>query len=168
MRGMFFLAAVMLFMPVIGQTIGCVVVGVQFNQGCEGRLKRAADANTVEIAKTELRAALDYMDGNDLTKGRSNILWYTPQHDVEFWYNNIKSAHTELEEFPTDADSLTTSNQLMKLRETLLDEGGESVSVTLPPNITVYPSQTMWCFGWCLTVVLACVGFVCGCFAFTD
>ena len=48
---------------------------------------------------------------------------------------------------------------LMKLRETLLDEG-QGVSVTLPPNIVIYPSQTAWCMGFCVTLFLALVGAV--------
>lgn len=94
------------------------------------------------------------------TQGTSHILWYTPDCDVGFWQDNIQSAKTELDTFPTDAEPLVVSNQLMKLRETLLDDASEGVSVTLPPNIVVFPNQMGWFLGWIVTSVLAIIGVI--------
>ncbi|MEM9411286.1 MAG: hypothetical protein AAGA30_09250, partial [Planctomycetota bacterium] len=61
--------------------------------------------------------------------------------DLGFWYQNLSAAHQELIDFPKDADHLTRSNQLMKLRETLVDQREKGPRVTLPPNIIYYPNQ---------------------------
>ena len=42
---------------------------IQFKQSCKGYLKRAADSNTVELAKQELGKAVDYIEANNLTEG---------------------------------------------------------------------------------------------------
>jgi len=137
-----------------------IVKGIGFTQDVGGRLKRAADANSIELAVTELQAALKGMEARGCTTGRSHVLWYTPACDVGFWYDNIETALAELVSFPKDADALTTSNQLMKLRETLLDDGSKGVVVTVPPNIVVFPNQGMWFVGgW---IVIAAAIFGCG------
>ena len=46
----------------------CTVKNIQFDRNCGGYLKRAADANTIELAKVELSRAIKYMDENKLNK----------------------------------------------------------------------------------------------------
>ncbi len=138
---------ILLCSPLCMLSVSRFIKGVGFDQEVGGRLKRAADSNSIETAERELTAALDGMKRRGCTAGRSHALWYTPDCDVGFWHDNIKSALDELNEFPADADSLTISNQLMQLRETVLDEG-QNVSVTTPPNIVVYPNQGLWLAGW--------------------
>ena len=106
--------------------VSCWVIGIGFEQDVSGHLKRAADSNTIALAQEELHTAITYMEENDMTSGSSHIFYKTPECDINFWYKNLRSAYDELNEFPADADHLTISNQLMKLRETLLDDGGES------------------------------------------
>jgi hypothetical protein len=154
---------IILCMPLVLASVAHIIVGIGFNQDVSGHLKRAADANSVEMARNELSAALEGMKDRGCTSGRSHVLWYTPSCDVGFWHDNIESAKLELDSFPTDAEPLVVSNQLMKLRETLLDDGSGGVSVTLPPNIVVYPNQTGWLAGWIFSVLGAIVGVILFC-----
>ncbi len=134
-----------------------IVAGIQFDRGCGGYLKRAADANTVELAKKQLKVALDYMEREVSTTGYTSVLYRTPDEDVEFWYTNIKSSSAELEQINPNASQLERSNLLMKLRETLLDEG-KSTSITVPAGISIYPNNVaMAFFGW-LSAILMVVG----------
>jgi len=146
---------------------------ISFEQDIKGHLKRAADANTLELAKQELGAALKGIhDWKLCTKGDprfhgedrghdcyTNIFYRTPEDDVLFWRQNLEAAMVDLKSVPKEADHLTVSNRLMKLRETILDSGGDSPSVTYPPGTHVYPSNVwlFWvallgtisfCFGW--------------------
>ena len=128
--------------------IGLITYGVlrdiQFVRGCEGHLKRSADANTIELAKIELKTAVDYLESEELTQGSSHVFYEMPNCDIGFWYTNLKASLDELEAMPSDVDRLTASNQLIKLRETLLDHGEKRARVTLPPDIHVFPNQTVY------------------------
>lgn len=121
-----------------------IVFTVQFERNCEGRLKRAADANTVELASQELNSALGYLESNKLTTGYTSILYTTPDEDIEYWYQNLKKASEELSKVGPEATQLEKTNVLMKLRETLLDQGETGVSVTVPPGISKYPYNTLF------------------------
>ena len=93
-----------------------IVKNVQLKQNCTGYLKRAADANSVEMAKSQLEKALKYIEENNLTAGYTSVLWKTPDEDIEFWYNNIKTIYDELSKVDENTSSLEKSNILMKLR----------------------------------------------------
>lgn len=111
---------------------------ILFDKDCGGYLKRAADANTVELAKAELNKALTYMEQHNMTEGYTSIIYRTPDEDIGFWYTNLKNSHQELMELDPDSPPLERSNMLMKLRETILDEG-ESIQVTNPSGISMFP-----------------------------
>jgi hypothetical protein len=123
-----------------------IVNNVQFDRNCEGFLKRSADANTIEIAKQQLKIAVDYCEDAGLTSGYTSIWYTTPDEEVGFWYQNLKSSLAGLYKIPADANDLLTSNVLMKLRETLLDDTDTGTSVTCPSGISIYPYNTayMW------------------------
>jgi len=123
-----------LIVPVI-----CLVRQIQFNQQCGGYLKQAADANSIELAIERLDIALNYIEAHDLTQGYTSVLWKTEDENVEYWYRNIKACRDELVE-NVDASPLQKSNMLMKVRESLTDDGGENgVKITVPPGISRYP-----------------------------
>ena len=132
-----------------------IVKSVQFNFNCEAYLKRAADAPTVELAKTELKKALDYAEKNNLTEGIVSVFLKNPANDIGFWYKNIKSAYEELNSLADDATQLEKTNVLMKLRESLTDrDGSGGTAVILPEGITVYPNNVMYFWwGW-----VSCIG----------
>jgi len=122
----------------------CTVKNIQFDRNCGGYLKRAADANTIELAKVELSRAIKYMDENNLKSGYTSVIYTTPDEDVGFWYTNVTKSYTELNALDSTSTSLEKSNMLMKLRETLLDHQKDGDSVTLPAGISRYPNNAMW------------------------
>lgn len=139
------------------RTVKCV----QFELNCTQYLKRAADANTVELAKEELSKAISYAEQNNLTEGVVSIFLHQPKNDIGFWYKNMVEAYNELEKLPEDADSLEKTNTLMKLRETLTDQKDYGVSVTVPDGITIYPNNVIY-FWWGLLSFLALIASLIG------
>ena len=123
--------------------IGLMVIGtiasVKFEQNCKGLLKRAADANTVELAAQELEKAVGYLETNGLTTGDTSVFYSTPKCELDFWYSNLRTALDELNEFPENSDQLTISSHLLKLRESIMDQGEKGSRVTIPPNTHLYP-----------------------------
>lgn len=153
------LAAIFLCLPLMGY--GCVrfVSNVQFKQNCGGHLKRAADANSVDLAKQELMVALAYMEKRDLTHGFTSVLYQTPSEDVGFWYQNVQASYQELADLPKDASPLERSNVLMKLRETLLDSKEHGDALTVPAGIPLFPYNIFWAVIAAVSGLLACLGF---------
>jgi len=116
---------------------------------CTGYLKQAADANTVPIAKERLQKALNYIEKNELTNGVTTIIFNVPKNDIGFWYRNIKASLEELNTVSDESTSLEKSNMLIKLRETLLDSGGDSTEITHPPGISIFPHNLLYALiGW--------------------
>lgn len=116
--------------------------GIVFKQNVTGYLKRAADANTIDLASVELGKAITYLEKNNLTTGFTSIIYQTPDEDIDFWYRNLKASEDELKNL-NSTSALEKTNVLMKLRETLLDTG-EKTKVTIPPGLAVYPHNTLW------------------------
>lgn len=135
-----------------------VVANIQFGQDCEGHLKRAADANTIELAKGELEVALKYLEDNRMTEGYTSIVYETPDEDVEFWHKNLTASLQELKDLSPDVSGLERSNMLIKLRETLLDESGNRTTVTYPSGMSVFPNNTLVALLGIITSILALVG----------
>lgn len=143
--------------------VGRIYLGIQFDRHLTGHFKRAADANTIELATQEMKTAVDYLKKHDLTQGYTSVLYTTPDEDIGFWYTNLDQSLKELYTVRPDATQLEKSNVLMKLRETLLDEG-KSTSVTKPMGISVYPHNTIFFFwGWLSFIfgaVLSLIGII--------
>lgn len=120
---------------------------IVFKQEVSGYLKRAADANTIDLANIELSKALKYIEEKNLTEGYTSILYKTPDEDLSFWYQNLKASQLELQTL-NSSSALERTNVLIKLRETLMD-GGEKSKVTIPEGIHVFPHNTYWAMlGW--------------------
>ena len=155
--------SILLFLSTIS-LIGLItfssIRSIQFEQNCKGYLKHAADANTISIAEKELSTALEFIEMQKLDTGSTHAFYPTPACDLDFWYQNLQAAQHELATFPKNADPLTRSNQLMKLRETLVDQGKKGPRVTLPPNITYYPHQTSFRVMTLLSLMACALGFV--------
>lgn len=115
----------------------CSVKSIRFNQECIGYLKRASDANTVDIAKQELSKTTSYLEKNNLTTGYTSVFYNTPDEDISFWYNNLKSSELELSKVNDSTSALEKTNLLMKLRETLLDNS----KITIPNGLWRYPNN---------------------------
>lgn len=127
-------------------TITCGNIFKNYDANCNylGYLKRAADANSVEIANEELSKALSYLEENNITKGSTAILFKSPAEDVGFWYKNLKASQKELSSLAPDSSSLEKSNVLMKLRETILDSGEKGQVLTAPSGIEYFPNNGLW------------------------
>lgn len=124
-------------------------MSIRFDQNCGGYLKRAANAITVETAARELSRALEYADRAELTGGYTSVLWRTPDEDVGFWYRNLRDSLAELQSVKPDASPLERTNLLMKLRETLLDQGDNGPHLAAPPGLSAYPfNAVLAVFGW--------------------
>lgn len=138
------------------------VIHVQYDRDVKGHLKRASDANQVTLAIDEIETALEGMDRRGLVcaEGAScytSILYTTPDEDIGFWRTNIEQTLSDLRDIPEDADHLTVSNTLMKVRETLLDAGESGDYVTSPSGTSLFPNNTVWAiFGW-LSLLGCCV-----------
>jgi len=120
-----------------------IIAGISFDINIGQHLKRAADANTLKLAQDELKQALQVIELRNLKEGNTSILIPAPSNDLDFWYKNLKASLGELDLAlaNTKMSQLEQSNVLMKLRETLLDDGGESLSVTCPAYVSMHPYQ---------------------------
>ncbi len=130
------------------------VAAINFDRHCEGFLKNAADANSIDQAGERLAIGVKYIEDHHLNSGHTSILWKTPDADVGFWANNLQDALTELQELSPDSTPLEKSNLLMKLRETILDDTQSGVSVTTPGGISVYPHNVSLCWLSILSLVV--------------
>lgn len=151
-----FLFVIALITPVV-----FIVKSIQFNQNCEGYLKQAADANTVELALDRMNKAIDYIEANDLTHGYTSVIYRTEDENVEYWYTNLKACQKELQEGINSDSQLERSNILMKTRETLTDIGEDGTVMTIPKGISRYPNNTL--FGILFAISMVYIGFFVGC-----
>lgn len=137
-----------------------IYFGIRFDQDIGGHLKLAADANTTLLAQKRLKVAIDNMDAWGLCNRNgdncfTSIIYRTPDEDVGFWRSNIEATYEDLSGMTDEdrADNLIESNQLMKVRETLLDTGAKGDKVTAPEGISIYPNNmTFAIFGWGLLI----------------
>ena len=155
------LAIILFIVPCIPWTV-TLVKSIQFEANCGDYLRLAADANSIDMAERHLSTAITYLEDNNLTSGYTKIFVYYPKNDLGLWYENLKTAQTQLQEMQvSDYTELDQSNMLMKLRETILDEDG---SLTHPEGISLIPNYALmfwlnmllWmpCWPLCIVVIL--------------
>jgi len=141
--GLFLCVIILMLLFPISVNMGCQVYkSIVWDINVDGHLKRAADSNTVEAAKEELKTVLDYLENSKKTDGDTSVFWSTPNTDVKFWYNNLKSSFEELNKTTSETTQLEKTNLLMKLRETLLDHNEKGDKVTKPDGMHLYPNNT--------------------------
>ena len=132
----------MIFIGLIAPVL-CITKGIEFKQSCSGYLKQAADANTVELALNRIDLALAYIEKKGLTEGYTSVLWRTEDENIGYWYENIKACQSELLEC-INGTQLEKSNVLMKVRESLTDNGEKGTELTIPDGIHKYPDNGKW------------------------
>ena len=122
---------------------GAIIKTIQMDANCISYFELAADANSIELAEKHLTTGIEYLETNNITSGSTKILINNPKNNIGIWYENLKSAQTQLQEMNKreDLTELEESNALMKLRETLLSSKG---NVTHPSMISFYPSHISW------------------------
>lgn len=130
-----FLIGVFLFIAPISMYI-------EFQQQCGGYLKQAADANTVELAQERLDLALKYIEEKGYTSGYTSVMWKTEDENIGYWYQNLKACQKELGD-AKDGTQLEKSNVLMKVRESLTDNGKDGTELTIPDGLFKYPHNLL-------------------------
>lgn len=130
---------------------------ILFRQNCLGYLKQAADANTAEMALERLTLAIEYVERNGLTYGYTSIMWKTEDENVGYWYQNLKACQNELK-LCLGCSQLEKSNVLMKVRESLTDEGKNGTTLTIPKGLFLYPNNGMWCVFVCISLLCFIAG----------
>ena len=124
-----------------------IVKSAKFNANCGNYLELSADANSVVLAEKHLTTAINYLEENNLTSGQAKWFVAYPKNDISLWYENLKTAQSQLQEMIKNGNytELEQSNMLMKLRETLMD-GGERESITLPLAIRLKSAKSLRVF----------------------
>lgn len=151
-------AAVALILPLMILCGWRTGVMLEYGRSIEGHLKRAADANSIEMAERELQTALSAMEARGMTEGYSSVFYQTPGDDIGYWHDNLKTSLEELRALPPDASPLEKSNMLIKLRETILDHDSEGENVTAPSGISAYPHVKLFAGLCVLFTLMACGG----------
>lgn len=158
-KALFIILAIICFVSPFFSWIPSIVNSIQFSANCGNYLELSADANSIEIAEKQLTKAIDHLEANDLTSGYTKIFVYYPKNDIGMWYDNLKSAQTQLRGMleKEEITELEESNMLMKLRETILNDDGcltHPIGISLHPNYTVmfWLNVTLWLL-WFLGVV---------------
>lgn len=147
MRGKLVLSILLMLASLITPT-ACTIKNIQFDQDCAGYLKQAADANTAEIALERINLAIEYADRNNLNHGYTSVLWRTEDENIGFWYKNLTACKSELE-MCMNGSQLEKSNVLMKVRESLTDNGKNGTSLTIPKGLSRYPDNAVYLiFTW--------------------
>ena len=142
-----------------GIIVGVIIFAAQieFDQNCGGYLKQAADANTAELALKRLDKAVKYAEGRGLTKGYTSVFYKTEDDNIGYWYQNLKACQKELREV-IGKSQLEQTNVLMKVRESLTDNGKEGTELTVPGGIARYPYNVFYGFLMLLAVLLFGLG----------
>ena len=135
-----------------------IVAFYTFSLDCGGYMKLAAHANSIELAAIQMEKVVDFAEQKHLTEGYCTIFLRQPKNDVGFWYQNMTTSLAELKMVNSTTSSLERSNILMKLRETLIDDSGESTSLNLPEGISIFPLNATFFWFAIVFSVVACVG----------
>ena len=127
----------------IGVIAYYAVSSITFNKNCGKYLELAANANSIDLAKSNLDKAIQYLEKNQLTTGYTSIVYNTPDENVTYWYANLKACQRELDVFSVRPGSILEENFLIKLRESLTKQssrGGQRIII--PRGISIFPCNT--------------------------
>ena len=147
-------ATLLALVTLIGALVTLMVFHAKFMIECGGHLERAANATNIKIATQELDVAVRYLERHNLTSGYTSILYNTPEEDLGFAYQNIKSANDELKAMPDTISNLEESNMLIKLRETLTNKDG----LAIPDGISRYPYNLAFALATWVSLIVLLVG----------
>ena len=131
---------------------------IDFQQQCGGYLKQAADANTVELAQERLNLAVKYIEEKGYTTGYTSVFVKTEDENIGYWYQNIKACQKELND-ALDGTQLEKSNVLMKVRESLTDNGEKGTVLTVPSGLAKYPHNVLLAILEIVGALLVIIGF---------
>ena len=146
--------SIVLFVSCLGYGTYKAIV---FDTQCKEYLSLAANANSIELARTNLDKAIQYIEQNQLTSGNTAFFIKGPSTDLTSWYANLKACQKEVWIMDVKKGTvLEETNLLMKLRESLMSEG----LIIIPENIALHPNQLQY------MIVLGCSMLFCAFMAF--
>lgn len=131
---------------------------ITFKVEAGGYMLNAANANTVELARTQMEAVVKYIEHHRLRPGFTSVIYNTPDEDVGFWMSNMKLSLDELKQISPNATSLEKSNVLIKLRETLTHKTKDGGEISVPAGISIYPYNLAFMIWGVLSFILGVVG----------
>lgn len=120
MKAFGFLMAIVGTVCIAGIVIMLICFRWSFSINCNQYLKRASDANTIELAAQNVEQALKYIEGHNLTNGNTGIFLTQPENDIGFWYANLKACQSELAKVKPETLQLERSNILKSTGRTSL------------------------------------------------
>ena len=139
-----------------------VVWDYHFDRDCGDYLKLAGDAPTVSRANDFLKKAISYLEETGKTSGDSGVIFKKkPSNDIKIWYQQLVAAKETTEEILAKGDKasqLEKDNALMKIRETVLDQGEKETEVTRPDYIALFPYQAIILLSVAAAIVLLGLG----------
>ena len=137
-----------------------LVKSIQFNQDCKGYLKQCSNASSVELALERLELAIRYVERNDMTSGYTSILWKTEGDNVGYWYDNLMTCRKELKK-AVNSSQLEQTNTLLKIRESLTENGEKGEYIILPDGIVKYPHKLLYAILMWVSLGLILIGGTC-------
>ena len=132
----------------IAWAITRIVLGIQFDIGCDDYISQAASSPDPTIAASRLDTAIAYAEAHNLVAGNTGIFFTYPTNDIGFWYKRLTDSRAILRALPRNDAPLEISNTMMRVRETLVAGGKEGESVVSPDGITIFPANVLF-FWWC-------------------
>jgi hypothetical protein len=152
------LLGLIMCLPFIGYIGVLYYNDVVFTQEIGGHMERASNANTVSLALEEMKIVVENIEKNGYTEGYTSVIYRTPDEDVGFWYLNMKESLEELKKVNPNSTQLEQSNVLMKLRETLVDNSEDGMSITVPKGISRFPYNLLYAIIFWITFIFAIFG----------
>lgn len=157
-RWNYVIAGMILILSLIAYGIDLKYKDIVFDRDIGEHMKRAADANTVELATQEMEIVVKNMKDAGMTSGYTSVVYQTPEDEVKFWFDNMNASLQELKAINPNATQQEKSNVLMKLKETLTDNTEKGIKITAPPGISKFPNNKIYALvGWIL-LFIAVVG----------
>jgi hypothetical protein len=154
-----FIGIILVIVALVCPTV-MIVKSTLFGINCGGHMNLAAKANSVALAQKEMEIVVKYLEDHKMTAGYTSILWNSPKEDVEFFYNNMKTSLEELRGIKENSPPLEKSNVLMKLRETLTEQGEKSENIVAPNGISRFPHNAGYGLWLNISIILAAVGVI--------
>lgn len=140
-----------------------IVLSIQFDQKCSGHILNACNATTVELASSELRTALDYLEEKELITGYTSILYKTEKDNIGFFYNNVKNCYEYVETLKEqNIEPFNQALQLQSIKDKLVAElghkNGKAEFIRKPQGISRYPHNLAYCIWVSSSILLLIIG----------
>jgi len=126
------------------------IQSMELDRCCLQHLRLAANASTVDMAESQLRTAISWLERHKGKTGSTALIYRTPDTDYGYWLANLKASADELRQLGPDSTQTDRTNTLLKLRETIMDNDASGSYVAVPENLATFP-----CTGSYLCIMIA-------------